>query len=449
MAVISIRPLLALFVALFVALFAASTDAAGDTYLIGAGKADITGPTVELPFSGYAMLTQKGSGVRQRLYTRAFIIGDAQGNDRFAYLILDVAFGDTAIRRGIIEGMAALGGDYAKYTDTNVAVVGTHSHSGPGGWNNYLLPLIPTLGFNQQNFNAIVQGGILALKRAHDSLTQGTIDVGTTDIQDGNINRSLWSYMNNPQAEQDKYGSSTDKTMTLMRLKRKDGKILGLINWYAVHGTSAYNNNTLVTGDNKGVAAYLFERDMANDPSAAPGFVAGFSQANVGDVSPNVLGQWCEDGSGQQCDLKTSQCPDGSSVNCHGRGPVFTANDNGISSCYEIGRRQYAAAKSIMVSAMPPPRSPTELARWLWHSHYWSYSQILPLLARHAVLSVPGTKRNNRSDLSRCYGPRLRLWYHRRPWGKGLRQWWRWIGWQSNLGLGRQCRYFTRSTSDS
>ncbi len=60
-------------------------------------------------------------------------------------------------------------------------------------------------------------------------------------------------------------------------------------------------NNTHVTGDNKGVAAYLFEQAMATDPDAAPGFVAGFSQTNVGDTTPNTLGAWCDDGSGQMC----------------------------------------------------------------------------------------------------------------------------------------------------
>ncbi len=61
-------------------------------------------------------------------------------------------------------------------------------------------------------------------------------------------------------------------------------------------------NNTHVSGDNKGVAAYLFEQAMQSDADAAPGFVAGFSQANVGDTTPNTLGAWCDDGSGQMCD---------------------------------------------------------------------------------------------------------------------------------------------------
>jgi neutral ceramidase len=78
-------------------------------------------------------------------------------------------------------------------------------------------------------------------------------------------------------------------------------------------------NNTHVTGDNKGVSSYLFEQAALNDPTAAPGFVAGFSQANVGDTSPNILGAWCDDGSGEMCSFENSTCK-GMSETCHGRG---------------------------------------------------------------------------------------------------------------------------------
>jgi neutral ceramidase len=84
--------------------------------------------------AGYADLDQTGTGLRQRIYSRAFIVGDVENtDDRFVYLVLDIQSGDTALRYGIIEGLAALGGDYAVYTQHNVAVTGTHSHSGPGG----------------------------------------------------------------------------------------------------------------------------------------------------------------------------------------------------------------------------------------------------------------------------------------------------------------------------
>jgi neutral ceramidase len=93
--------------------------------LVGVGKADITGPVVEINFMGYADTAQQGTGVRQRLYSRAFIVGDLdKPADRFAYLVLDTQSGDTAVRHGILQALAELGGEYAMYGQQNVAVTG-------------------------------------------------------------------------------------------------------------------------------------------------------------------------------------------------------------------------------------------------------------------------------------------------------------------------------------
>lgn len=147
--------------------------AAGDKYLIGAGKADITGPVVEIGFAGYADLDQVGTGLRQRIYSRAFIVGDlSKPNHRFVYLVLDTQSGDTAVRNGILEGVKALGSGYYMYTKDNIAVTGTHSHAGPGAWFNYLLPQVTSLGFDKQSYQAIVDGAVLSIKKAHESLTE-------------------------------------------------------------------------------------------------------------------------------------------------------------------------------------------------------------------------------------------------------------------------------------
>ena len=179
------------------------------------------------------------------------------------------------------------------------------------------------------------------------------MDFGTTNVTDANINRSLWAYLANPAAERAQYTDNVDKEMTLLRFQRaSDSKNIGVLSWFPVHGTSMLENNTHVTGDNKGVAAYLFEQAVLAESDAADGFVAGFSQANVGDTTPNVLGAWCDDGSGQMCTLENSTCS-GTSENCHGRGPEFQKLDLGVSSCYEIGSRQFTGAKSIYVSYPP------------------------------------------------------------------------------------------------
>lgn len=145
---------------------------AGDKYLLGVGKADITGPVVEINFAGYANTDQIGSGVRQRIYARSFIIGEVGTTNRFVYVILDSQSGDTAVRNGILEGVKALGAGYSMYGQPNVAITGTHSHSGPGGWFNYLLPQVTSLGFDRQGYQAIVDGAVLSIKRAHESLQE-------------------------------------------------------------------------------------------------------------------------------------------------------------------------------------------------------------------------------------------------------------------------------------
>src|SRR5271163_235503 len=307
-----------------------------------------TSPVVEINLMGYADANQLGTGLRQRLYCRAFVIGSAEmPSDRFVYLILDTQSGDTAIRHGILAGLKDLGPEYAIYTKDNVAVTGTHSHSGPGAWLNYLLPQITSKGFDKQSYYAIVTGSVLAIQRAHQSLTQGRLSIGSMEVDDININRSPYAYLVNTKDERSKYKSDVDKTMTMLKFQRSsDNQTMGFITWFPVHGTSLFGNNTLVTGDNKGVAAALMEQEMATDN---PTFVAGFSQSNVGDTSPNVLGAFCEN-TGLQCRFNDSTC-DGKTQGCHGRGPFFQYPDQGTRSCFEIGRRQYAAARSLLMGS--------------------------------------------------------------------------------------------------
>ncbi|KAK4144144.1 Neutral/alkaline nonlysosomal ceramidase [Dichotomopilus funicola] len=341
------------------------TSSLGDQYLLGVGKADITGPVVEVNLMGYADPNQIGTGLRQRIYSRAFIIGSVdKPEERFIYLVLDTQSGDTAVRYGILDGLKELGASYAVYNHHNVAVTGTHSHSGPAGWLNYLLPQITSKGFNSQGYRAIVDGALLSIRRAHESLQPGYLSVGTTKVHGANINRSLFAYLANPAEERARYNVSADddgsveKDLTLLKFQRaSDSKNIGVLTWFPTHGTSLLGNNTLVAGDNKGVAAYLFEQSARQDPTAAEGFVAGFSQANVGDTSPNVLGAWCEDGSGEMCSFENSTCSDGKSQACHARGPHFRVDNTGQSSCFEVGKRQFEPARALYNQLQRNPTS--------------------------------------------------------------------------------------------
>ncbi|RDB20798.1 Neutral ceramidase [Hypsizygus marmoreus] len=318
-------------------------------YLLGLGIGDITGPVVETNMMGYASLSQTDTGLHMREHSRAFIVADAAiPSNRIVFINADIAMGDTGVRRSIISKLTSQ--FPGLYTNENVAFVGTHQHAGVGGYLENLLPQITSLGYVKQTADAIVSGTVLAVQRAHASLAPGKLSLGNITILNANINRSPTAYLANPAAERARYQYDQDKEMTVLRFDDANGKARGLLSFFAVHGTSLYNNNTLVSTDNKGMAAYLYEAFV--EPSAMPGnttFIAGFTQSNVGDTSPNTLGAFCEspgkEYDGLPCDRDHSTCG-GTVQDCHGRGPGFRISD--FESNRIIGDKQFKGAQAIM-----------------------------------------------------------------------------------------------------
>jgi neutral ceramidase len=121
---------------------------------------------------GYANLPQTDTGLHMRMRTRAFIVADAAAPaSRVLFLNADICFGDSAVRRGIVDAVSAA---YpGLYSAANIALVGTHQHSGVGGFMEYLLPQLTSLGYVNESASAIIEGSVRAVQRAHASLAPG------------------------------------------------------------------------------------------------------------------------------------------------------------------------------------------------------------------------------------------------------------------------------------
>ncbi|KAG7162528.1 Neutral ceramidase-like [Homarus americanus] len=226
------------------------------------------------------------------------------------------------------------------YGHDNVMLSGTHTHSGPAGYLQFLLFDITSLGFIQETLDAMVEGVYQSIKLAHENMVPGYLYLSSGELLNSSINRSPTSYLYNPEEERKKYLYDTDKTMTLLKIVGQDGTDLGMVNWFAVHPTSMNNTNKLISGDNKGYASQLFEKAM-NPPGTLPGqgkFVAAFAQTNCGDVTPNIQGPKCID-TGLPCDLASSTC-NGRVEKCIASGP----GKNMIDSTRIIGHNQYEKA---------------------------------------------------------------------------------------------------------
>jgi neutral ceramidase len=120
------------------------------------------------------------------------------------------------------------------------------------------------LGYVPSTAEAIVNGSLRAVRQAFSNLAPGSLSLGNVTILNANRNRSPTAYLANPAEERAQYQYDQDKDLTLLKFTGEDGTDRGFLSFFAVHGTSLYENNTLVSGDNKGMAAYLYECASGN-----------------------------------------------------------------------------------------------------------------------------------------------------------------------------------------
>ncbi|KAL3569674.1 hypothetical protein D5086_029564 [Populus alba] len=225
-------------------------------YLIGLGSYDITGPAADVNMMGYANTEQIASGVHFRLRARAFIVAEPQGS-RVVYVNLDACMASQIVTIKVIERLKARYGGL--YTEQNVAISGIHTHAGPGGYLQYVVYIVTSLGFVRQSFDVIVDGIEKSIIQAHENLRPGSIFVNNGELLDAGVNRSPSSYLNNPAEERSKYKYDVDKEMTLIKFVDDEWGAVGSFNWFATHGTSMSRTNSLISGDNKGAAARFME----------------------------------------------------------------------------------------------------------------------------------------------------------------------------------------------
>ena len=210
---------------------------------------------------GYASLPQTNTGLHIRLRSRAFIVGSADGPNfsakvasrfksfiptangsatRWMFINSDICMGDTALRKAIVDRLRqAYPGVYG---ERNVAFVGTHSHAGPGGFIQALLPTLTSKGVIMQNFDAIVEGTVRGAVRAHEDFVarqayvesggSTRLSYGKTRLEDAHIQRSRYAYEQNPQQERDPYDDEDqDHDFSLLKFEdvSEDGKIFQLL----------------------------------------------------------------------------------------------------------------------------------------------------------------------------------------------------------------------------
>lgn len=254
-------------------------------FLVGSGVFDITGPAAGQTLSGYGRFDQTVGGIHTRLRSRAFVIEDNNHSLRIAFVNADLLMVPDVVKNAVV---ARLDRFYPKiFTEDNLTISAVHTHSGPGGYSESKLMNFPSLGFDPENFEVIVAGITQSVVRAYSHLTPGSVFIHEGKLRGASKNRAPIAYELNPDASL--YDSDVDESMVLLKFVTDAGRPIGMLNWFAVHNTSMSMANRLISSDNKGYAAYLFERLKGTHYASDQTFVAAFANANEGDVSPDIF----------------------------------------------------------------------------------------------------------------------------------------------------------------
>lgn len=251
------------------------------TYKIGVSKADATYFEKGIGFMGYGQPHNYTEEIATPLFARALVL---EKNARFILVHLEQCFATEAIKDEVLLRLQKKFPDWG-ISEKDIVITAQHTHSAPGGYSHYPFYNFTIPDFRTKVFEKIVSTTISIIEDASKKLKEVTLEFGDIEIDphiDVAFNRSLKSFLNNPEASGETNRTAVNRRMEGLFFKDSMGETVAFINWFGVHATSISSFNKRIHHDNKGVAARIFEEQN-------PGTVAFFLQEAAGDISPNFI----------------------------------------------------------------------------------------------------------------------------------------------------------------
>jgi neutral ceramidase len=189
--------------------------------------------------------------------------------------------------------------------EANVCVCATHTHSAPGGYAPHGLYNLTFGGAVSESFDALLNGAADALFNAfvdafETSLKREpekrTVAFARGALVGASANRSRSAHARNPETDTAPFARAggVDETIAALVVGAYDEPERafvprGVAAWYAVHGTSLPGSNTLISGDNKGIASSLTESALrsalSGDDSAVTALVSLFETLRLTETN--------------------------------------------------------------------------------------------------------------------------------------------------------------------
>jgi len=210
--------------------------------------------------SNAAVFFAPSTGSADPLAARALVL--ANGTRKMAIVKLDTVGSSRKLRDDIVAAAAALG-----FAPEYVALVATHTHSGPGGVaDEKAWQVAASDCYSEAVYQAVRKAAVSALEQANAALQPARLGVGTTTVTGANENRR-------------QQPTIVDQELGVVKITTAGGEPLAALFNFAVHGTSYGAADMELSADCMGAMEDRVETKL-------PGVVAIFTNGAEGDVAP-------------------------------------------------------------------------------------------------------------------------------------------------------------------
>ncbi len=209
----------------------------------------------------FAFWFRPSEGTLDPLFARALVL--EQGTERVAWVTVELVAVDRSFTRAVSEQLRAAG-----LRPVTLIVSASHTHSGPGAFvPSALWAFIALDRFQGEVRSALVSAVVRAILLAESARAPAHVGTFSRQAPDVTVGR---------------LGLPVDREIIGLRFGTEDGRPIGLVWNYAIHGTMLGPLNLRLSGDVMGVASHALERDL--------GVPVLFVNGAVGDVSPRRRG---------------------------------------------------------------------------------------------------------------------------------------------------------------
>jgi hypothetical protein len=224
-------------------------------------------------------------GVHDPLYCRALVVSDGEGSA--AVISCDLVSISKALRDKVVLKLSGTG-----YGDDNILLTATHTHSGPGCYDDNPVFQAVMFGMYDDGFtDGLAEKIASAVKKADAQKIPAEISVAETELEGVNLNRRYGGAYNY-QTRRAEEGAETEglvhTRLTVIRFDTASGAPIAVLFHFASHATILGADNMTFSADWPGAA-------MARIEKALPGTTAVFLNGAEGDQTPKAMADRSDD----------------------------------------------------------------------------------------------------------------------------------------------------------